>query len=201
MPTLQSAPAVCQAIVPCAPLSEQGASVDESSCTAVEAGGYCGLDCAAGFAGPTRTLTCPADNTDPYREPQGGASLPAPVAPPRPPEPADGRPPSPDPVLPHADSGAGGCLPLVPCAPYSGDSLDVSGCAAVPAGGSCTVSCADGFAVSSGWQTSAQLFCDAANTNPATQLQHPSSVLPDCRGGSEPSSCLHIFLAAQRTDS
>ena len=74
MPGLQGAAAACQAVVACAPLSEQGASVDESSCAAVDAGGNCGLDCAAGYAGPTRTLTCPADNTDPYREPQGGES-------------------------------------------------------------------------------------------------------------------------------
>ena len=86
MPGLQGAAAACQAVVACAPLSEQGASVDESSCAAVGAGGHCGLDCAAGYAGPTRTLTCPADNTDPYLEPQGGESPAQPSSPGPPPQ-------------------------------------------------------------------------------------------------------------------
>jgi hypothetical protein len=147
-------------VVGCAALSSPGIAFDVSKCATVMPGKACTIDCASGFslAGKRTTFSCPGDNVSPATEPSG-------------------------PVLPV-------CLPVVPCTATPGANdfhragLDLSACTSVPAGGSCPVSCSDGFIMSpvnqyyspsgAAWSFS----CPEGNTNP---YQDVSGVPPLCR--------------------
>ena len=76
-----TAPQICQPIIPCGYLTDQGAAFNEADCEAVAAGASCAVSCADGYIGSNTTWTCPAENVAIAGQPIGvlpGCLLPQP---------------------------------------------------------------------------------------------------------------------------
>eukprot|EP01043_Picozoa_sp_COSAG02_P075700 COSAG02_NODE_15734_length_1145_cov_1.606119_1_plen_381_part_11 len=131
----------------CAPLQDIP-GVNVSSCVDIPVDASCEVDCSHGFSshGQVKRFACPGNAT-------AGITQPQPI----------GDPPE--------------CMPIVGCAALVPDitdreSVDVSRCARVPAGGTCTVGCSrwyDGHSVN--------FTCPPDNTEPEAQ---PIGTMPSC---------------------
>jgi hypothetical protein len=133
-------PPICAAIVGCVALPDAtsvdslGPAFDTANCQSVAAGATCTVGCATGYTGTATSFICPANNTNPANQPTG--------------------------TLPTCNVVAIGCAALS----NAGLAYDVSACASVANGASCTVRCAAGYFGGSSVYT-----CPPGNTNPATQ--------------------------------